>query len=214
MRNNRVANLYLPKLWQKIRYNNILSLIHDGLEKIGINITFFYLVEEGLHLQKKTFDSNEFGDYLIEFLKEDNLDLIHSMPEVVYRKEPLINRMRDGNKCLIVKNKEELIGYTWFNLHECNSSIYKFLLKEDEAYLFDAYVLIKYRGKKIAPFLRYHCYKELKKLNKITLYSISDVLNKQSIGFKKKLNARFLLLGLYVCLFRKWEFNRQIKKFK
>jgi len=204
--------VYLRRLRQKIKYSSILRVLHDGLVKIGIEITLFYLVEEGLHHRTIPFDNNEFADYSIEYLKENDLDALCSIPEKLYKKEFLINRMKNGSSCLVVKKDGQLIGYTWFNFSECNSILYKFPLKDNEAYLFDAYVLMDYRGKKIAPYIRYQCYKELKKLNKTTLYSISDLLNKQSINFKKKLNAKFLSLGLYVCLFNKLKFRRQFKK--
>ena len=182
--------LYLRRLKQKIRYNSILRLLHDGLVKIGIHITFFYLVEEGLHHQTIPFDNNEFADYSIEYLKENDLDALCSIPEKLYKKEFLINRIKNGSNCLVVKKDEKLVGFTWFNLSECDSILYKFPLKENEAYLFDAYVLMDYRGGKIAPYIRYQCYKEL-----------------------KKLNAKFLLLLLYINLFQRLKFSRQIKKF-
>lgn len=206
--------LQFQRLWQKIRYNSISRLIHDGLIKIGINITLFYLVEEGLHLQPAPFEGIQFSDYSIEFLKEDGLDIICSVPERPYKKEFLINRMEKGCSCLVVSKDHKLIGYTWFNVSECTFDGYRFALKENEAYLFDAYILIEHRGKKIGPFIRYQCYKELNNLNKTTLYSISDSLNKQSIRFKEKLNAKFLLLGLYICLFNKIKFSRQIKLYE
>ena len=204
--------LYLRRLKQKIRYNSILRLLHDGLVKIGIHITFFYLVEEGLHHQTIPFDNNEFADYSLEYLKKNDLDVLCSIPERLYKKEFLINRIKNGSNCLVVKKDEKLVGFTWFNLSECDSILYKFPLKENEAYLFDAYVLMDYRGGKIAPYIRYQCYKELKKLNRTILYSISDLLNKQSINFKKKLNAKFSLLLLYINLFNRLKFSRQIKK--
>jgi len=203
----------LRRLRQKIKYSSILRVLHDGLVKIGIEITLFYLVEEGLHHQAIPFNKNEFADYSLENLKENDLDAFCSIPEKLYKKEFLINRMKGGSSCLVVKKDGKLIGYTWFNLSECNSNLYKFSLKANESYLFDAYVLMDYRGKKIAPYIRYQCYKELKKLNKTILYSISDLFNNQSISFKKKLNAKFVLLVLYINLFNKVKFSRQIKKF-
>lgn len=204
--------VYLRRLRQKIQYSSILRVLHDGLVKIGIEITLFYLVEEGLHHQTIPFDNNEFADYSIEYLKENDLDALCSIPEKLYKKEFLISRMKNGSSCIVIKKDGTIVGYTWFNLSECNSILYKFPLKENEAYLFDAYVLMDYRGKKIAPFIRYQCYKELKKLNKTVLYSISDLLNKQSINFKKKLDARFVLLFLYISLFKKWKFSIPLKR--
>ena len=204
--------LYAKRLKQKIRYNSILRILHDGLVKIGLQLSLFYLVEEGLHLQTIPLEFNEFSCYTAEFLKEEELNIIADIPERPYKKEILQKRFKDGSRCLLCKKDEQLIGYTWFNLFECDSGIYKLSLKENEAYLFDAYVLMEYRGKRIAPFIRFLCYKELQKLNRTTLYSISDLFNSQSIRFKKKLNAKFSVLILYINLFNKIKFSRQIKK--
>jgi hypothetical protein len=206
-------NLYLKRLNQKLKYNSILRVIHDGLVNTGINISPFYIVEEGLHLNPALPQLKRINNYSIEFLKKEDADIFSSIPERSYTKDVIIDRIENGSNCLIVKKDRKLVGYTWYNLFECNASIYKFKLKKDEAYLFDAYVLLEYRGEKIAPFMRYTCYKELKKLNRTTLYSISEFLNNQSISFKKKLNAKFLALMVYVNLFNKITFSRQIKNY-
>jgi Acetyltransferase (GNAT) family len=202
----------LQRLKQKIKYNSILRLCHDGLLKIGINFTFFYLVEEGLNLQLLPFNLEEFSEYLVEFLTEDDLLSICSIPERPYDREVLAKRLQNGCRCLVLKSKERIVGYTWFDLSTCGFAAYKFPLKKNEAYLFDAYILMDFRGKQLAPFMRYQCYKELEKLGKTKLYSISETVNKQSINFKKKLNARFIFLGLYVRLFKKLTYFRELRR--
>ncbi len=204
---------YIKRLTQKIRYNNILRILHDGLIKIGIHLSLFYWVEEGLHLQSSPFEFNEFSDYTVELLKEDELNIIADIPEKPYKIEFLTKRIKEGSGCLLFKKKNKVVGYTWFNLSRCSTFFYDRHLNENEAYLFDAYVLMDFRGKKIAPFVRYQCYKELHKLNKTVLYSISDFFNNQSIKFKEKLNAKFLFLMLYINLFNKFTFSRIIQRF-
>ena len=78
--------------------------------------------------------------------------------------------------------------------------------------LFDAYTLDSFRGKGIAPYIRYQLYKELEKTGRMTLYSISERFNLSSIRFKKKLNARLVGQGLCVVLFKKWRFSTRLKK--
>lgn len=203
---------HIKRFIQKIKYNSILRILHDGLVKIGIHISLFYLVEEGLHLQTIPFDFSEFTGYKVEFLKENEINIITDIPERPYKKEALIKRLNGGSRCLLFKKNDQVIGYTWFNLHAKDITFYNFSLKDNEAYLFDAYVLMDFRGKRIAPFMRYQCYKELKKMDKTVLYSISEYFNNQSIRFKKKLNAKFLFLILYINLFNKFIFKREIKR--
>ena len=101
-----------------------------------------------------------------------------------------------------LKKDGEIAAFTWFNLNQCPYGGYSFILKENEAYLFDAYTLLKYRGMKIAPFIRYQCYKELKKQSRTTLYSISEMLNKQSINFKEKIRCQVCTDGYIYKIFQ------------
>jgi|SRR3990172_13293132 len=204
--------IYLQQLSQKIKYNNVIRLFHDGLVKIGIKFSFFYLVVEGLHRDIPEYELNQFPDYSVEFLGEIDIAVISSIQERQYLGEKLLQRFKNGCVCLGVKKDGDIAAFTWFNTYECTYEGYRFTLKENEAYLFDSYTLIEHRGKKIAPFIRYQSYKELKKLGKTTLYSISELVNKQSINFKKKLDARFVLLSLYISLFKKWEFSIPLKR--
>jgi hypothetical protein len=194
---------FIQQLSYKIRYKSLVRLFHDSLMKLGIKISFFYLVEEALRNDNPEFELNKFPGYTVEYLGEDDLILISSLKERPYPIEKFLQKLKNGCKCLGVKKDNNLVAFTWFDINNCTYEGYPFTLKENEAYLFDAYTLIEYRGKKIAPFTRYQCYKELNRLGKTIFYSISEILNKQSINFKKKLDARFILLGLYIRLFNK-----------
>ncbi len=202
---------YLHRLSQKIRYNNIFRLLFDLLGKIGIKISPFYLVVEGLSRDIPEFESDLFKSYKFEYFDSKDIAAIAALKERYFKEEELLKRLENGSKCLGLKKDGEIAAFTWFNLNQCPYGGYSFILKENEAYLFDAYTLLKYRGMKIAPFIRYQCYKELKKQSRTTLYSISEMLNKQSINFKKKLGARFVLMGIYIRFFNKWKFSFPVR---
>ena len=203
----------LRRLKQKIKYNSLLRILHDGLVKVGIKISFFYLVEEGLYKEIPEFELDQFPGYNLMFLDKSDITELSSIPERPVSKEKLLQLMKKGCTCLCLKKEDDLVAFTWINPDECTYGTYKLSMKENEACLFDAYTLIKYRGNNIAPFIRYQCYKELNKIGKNILYSISEIVNKQSINFKKKLGAHFVLLGFQVSLFKKWNYTRTIKKF-
>jgi hypothetical protein len=59
-----------------------------------------------------------------------------------------------------------MAAFTWVDLDEFGMSCSRFPLNSNEAYLFDAYTLPLFRGKNMAPCLRYHVYKELEKAGK------------------------------------------------
>lgn len=200
------------RLKQKIKYNSLFRILLDGLVKAGIKISFFYLVKEGLYREIPELEQNKFPDFDLMILDENDITLLCTIPETPLSEEKCLKLIEDGCICFGLKKDNDLAAVTWVNLKKCSYGSFNLPIKEDEAYLFGAYTLIKYRGENLAPFIRYQCYKELKKMDKTTLYSISETLNRQSINFKKKLEARFVLLGLYVCLFNKFKFSLPFKK--
>lgn len=207
-------NDYWTNLRQKIRYNNWIRLIHDGLVRIGIKISPFYLVEEGGSASNPPFELAASTDYSVGFLGEADMKEIAAIPLRKLSEQNLLDRIKNGCKCLGVKKNKKLVAFTWFNLKECPYQGFKFALSENEAYLFDAYTLREYRGNNIAPLMRYMSYRELEKIGRTRLYSISECINSQSIKFKKKLNARFVYLGVWISFFRKWDITIPIKKLK
>jgi len=204
--------MYFQRLKQKIKYNNILRILHDGLVKIGLKISFFYLVEEKLCKELPELELVHFPGYDLMFLERDEIFKLNSIPELPMSKEKIQKIVEKGCLCFCLKKENDIVAFTWVDPIECTYGSYKLLMKKNEACLFGAYTLIKYRGNNLAPFVRYQCYKELKKLGKTTLYSISEVINNQSISFKKKLGARFVLLSLYVSIFNKLKFSIPIKR--
>ena len=207
---------YLKHIWGKIKYSPFIRLILDGLTRIGITVSPYYVVLEGLSNGSMKHLERGFDEYDIGFLGTQDMKEISIIPgpDRVFSEEELLLRLKEGKKCLGVKYRGEIVAFTWFDLVECSSMFYRFSLKKDEAYLFDAYTLMSFRGKGIAPYMRYQCYKELAKLGRNKLYSVSECFNTPSIRFKMKLNAKLLELGLFVELFKKWRFNSRLKRYR
>ncbi len=88
-----------------------------------------------------------------------------------------------------------------------------FPLKNDEAYLFRARTMNAYRGKNLAPFLRYELYKKFAEMGYNQFYSITEYFNAPAAKFKKKLNAQNIKLCFYLGLFHKRLFNVTIKEY-
>lgn len=108
----------------------------------------------------------------------------------------------------------QVVAYSWFNLNRCQYQNFGFQLNGNEAYLCDARTFQKYRGKNIAPYLRYQIYKELARLGRSKFYSFTIGVNKSSVRFKEKLGAKPLKLYLYIELFKKHRFVLPVKKIK
>ena len=83
----------------------------------------------------------------------------------------------------------------------------------DEAYLAGMCTKNEFRGKNIAPHTRYRAYEVLRDMGKTTYYSYSGVFNAPALRFKKKLQARFLWLGLSVVIFRKHRWHWKLRTY-
>jgi hypothetical protein len=203
---------YFTRLKQKMKYNSFWRLVHDGLVRIGIKITPYYLVEEGGGPDLPEFERDRYPGYSVGYLGRDEMKLIAGLEREFFTEERLKERCDKEMRCLAVKKEGKIHAFTWFNLKECDYAGHRFTLNEHEAYLQDAYVFMQYRGLRLAPFIRYQAYKELRKLGRIRFYSITEAFNEQSIKFKKKLNARFDYLGLYIRLFNKWHISFPLRR--
>ncbi len=200
----------MDRIKNKLRYSSFLRVVLDGIAKAGIRINLYYIVLEGLFNRSLSHLETGFDEYELCFLSPQDVKTISSIPGRHFTEESLLERLRNGQKCFGLKYRGELAAFTWCNFDRCTHG-YKFPLKDNEAYLFDAYTLMHFRGKGLAPYIRYQCYKELAKSDRHKLFSISDYVNTPSIKFKKKLNAKLLELRLSIELFKKWDFDLRLK---
>ena len=102
----------------------------------------------------------------------------------------------------------------WCDFEEFNHTLHSFNLKDDEVYLYAAFVDPAYRGQDLAPFMRHRCCQALKKCGKHTYYSYSDLFNRSAVRFKKKIGARRLKLRLYVSLGRRHSWNWVLRDYQ
>lgn len=137
------------------------------------------------------------------------------MAKIPYRVasyEELQSRLKDGNLCLGAKRNGRLVAFTWCNLTRCTSEGFPFPLNDDEAYLFDAYTASDSRGQGLAPGLRYRLYKELARMGRTKLYSVTDRYNTPALRFKLKLGAVILKSSWHITLFKRWDFGPKCQR--
>jgi hypothetical protein len=75
------------------------------------------------------------------------------------------------------------------------------------------YTMDDFRGKNLAPYLRYKSYEILKELGRDKIYSVSVLFNSSAIRYKEKLNAKNLKLILYIELFKKLKWSITLKNY-
>ncbi len=205
---------YFKELWIKFRYSHFLRLFFDGLARFGIRIALYYLFQEIISPENPPKLPAGFEGYEVGFWGPKEMKPMSFIPRRKFSEEFLLQRLKDGHKCLGLKKDNNLAAFTWSNFKEATLKYNRFLLKKNEAYLFDAYTLMDYRGKGLAPFLRYHLYMELEKLDITKFYSYSDYFNTSAVRFKLKLNAKKIKLLLVVDLFGKWHFTFPLKDYE
>lgn len=206
---------YGEYIGRRIRYSGFTRLLLEVLAKVGINLRPFVLFHEGMFNPAPQFPAAGFEGYEMIYLDANDMTPIAELAELPGRditENDLRQRLLDGNKCIAFTKNGEIAAFIWCNLTNCTFRGYPFSVKVNEAYLFDAYTFLPHRGKGLAPYVRYCLYMNLAKLGRDTCYSISDRLNRPSLKFKEKLQAKKLVSGIYLVLFSRWHFSLFLKQ--
>lgn len=188
-------------------------MVLDRLAMMGLRIAPFYLVEERLFEDLAPELERGFEGFEICLLGPADMEAIGRTPGYNFSTEQLLDRLDKGQKCFGVRHEGNLAAFTWADLRECFDKWCRFPLAENEAYLFDAYTLEAFRGRKIAPFMRYNCYRALNQIGRDRFFSISELFNTPSIRFKSRLKARCLSLWLTFELFGRHRWTVKLKNY-
>lgn len=210
---------YYQYIRRRIRHSGFTRLLLEVLAKIGINLRPFVLLQEGV------FDGPAvpltlrpgFENLEIRYLESADMSALAELSNLPGRsitEEELRERLRAGNKCAALTLNGELAAFSWCDFERCSFAGYPFKLRPNEVYLFDAYTLIAFRGKGLASHIRYSLYIDLAKQGRNVCYSISDRFNRPSLRFKQKLDAQWLVSGVYLVLFSRWRFTFMLKEHK
>ena len=200
-------------LFYRFRYRTVFEALQYRLESIGISVSPYYWIREGLNDNSLPEFQNNLESYSFEFFGPEEIKAIVESKAWKYSEEQLLSWLKEGKKCFGAKYHGQIAAFMWIDFNNSNCKWHRFPLKDDEAYLFDMYTMKPFRGKGVAPYLRYQSYKILKDMGRYKCYSYSDFFNSPSIKFKKKLNANFLKIGLYIELFKKYRWNWIIKNY-
>ena len=187
-------------------------MIRQALDRLGIRIIPFYLFLENRSFVDLAHLKKRFAEYETRFMDVDDMPEMAGFPGRDVPLAKLLSRLEAGCLCYGMKHRGDLVAFTWCEMDRCRAKFYRFHLKSNEAYLFDAYTIESYRGKGVGPFIRWLIYQELAKLGKDNLYSISTYFDPSAVRFKMRLNAKILGLSLYVQLLKKYHFTLPLRK--
>lgn len=186
--------------------------VRNNLAKIGLDFMPYYWVEEAtspiippkIRGEQTHFEILKFGETEISYIKDTIIGI---------EQKDLLADLKKGEICIGLKTNGQIAAYMFIKNQPFVFRERHFDLGKTESYLHSMYTFEAYRGKNIAPYLRYHSYQYLKNNNISTYYSVSEYFNKSTIKFKKKLNSKPIKLYLSVVLFKKWYYNYTLKTF-
>lgn len=197
------------------RFKNglVLYSLNNLLTRTGIDINLYYWVREG----SVDFDAPKIKDkdthYTFQFLELEDVEALRSL-KMRYNKSELIEGIKNGQKCIALKDADNLAALMFIEYNSFKFKGKDFTLGQEDAYLLNMYTLNEYRGKNLAPYLRYKSYELLKEAGKKNLYSITEYFNYSSRKFKEKLKAQHISLYLNIVLFKKKYWTFKLRDFK
>lgn len=201
---------YLKRTWYKFKYNHILRLLFDGLAQLGITITPYYIVLEGLFDTSIPALEQKPEGYEAGFFASEDMKAVAALPGRDVSEAKLQTRLEKGHRCYGLRFDGMPAAFNWFNTEALEFGPRRIPMAKHEASLYDAYTDMDHRGRGLALFVRYQSYKELAKQGKTRIYSVSTHFNTSSIKFKKKLGAKFIESHVMIILFKKWRFQFSI----
>jgi hypothetical protein len=200
----------IKKIGRRIRQRFVLSFLFEKLAVVGIKIDPYYVTQE-FHLDEMDRHLNpQLQPIQADFLSFSEIEKIYSHPESKWLNVEKRKNLEDGCLCFGLKWNNEIVAYTWCNLSRCHE-VYPFPLKEDEAYLTGAFTFKAYRGKNLAPFMRYRLNRHLYRIGRTKIYSLTHVFNTPAIKFKTKIKAKPLKIILSIKLFKKYDWKFMIR---
>jgi hypothetical protein len=192
----------------KFRYGLVFQVFRNWLARTGIEFTPYYWVQEGINPTEAPKIKGSASEYSVEFLKEEDMKLIGENARGYSEKE-FLEWLKAGKKCLGLRHNSDIAVFMWIDLDICPFEPIDAPLKSDEAYLADMYTMEPYRGKNLAPYLRYYSYEILNKIRRDKIYSVVEYFNTSAMKYKQKLNPRKIKLVFYLRLFKgkKWSYT-------
>jgi hypothetical protein len=203
---------FLKRVLNRIRYGLALQTVRGLFRRIGIEFSPFYLFQEGADFSVIPELKEKDPDYTIGLLEPEEMKMIGNVQKGL-SDEKLTALLEAGAKCIAIKDKGEIVAFTWISFDEVSFYSTVMKLKNDEAYLWSMFTIESHRGKNLAPYLRYKSYEILKELGRNIIYSASDSFNSPAVRFKEKLNAKKLKLILFVKIFNRIQWSFTLKSY-
>jgi hypothetical protein len=210
--NNRLKT-YFNYLREGFKQRKLRLYFTYVLTKIGVQIVPYYLLTESYQENLKIKLPLDAEPVVCGLLTRPEIEKIYHHPETGGFAALEDEFRNDDCLCFGIKHNQEIIAFSWANLDRCHWEISPFALKKGEAYMFNAYTYKKYRGMNLAPYIRHQFNKYLAENGRTRLFSFTEYFNTPAVKFKKKINATFIRLTLYIKIFNRFHWNYKIKEY-
>ena len=154
----------LKKIQTKFRHGMVLQAITYQLARIGFEITPYYLFLDSMPEAEIPVINNPDKEYSFESLGPEDMKIIGAINYAGFSEDKLLVLLEAGEKCFGLKYKGEIACFMWACFSEFSYKSTARILKSDEAYLWFMYTREYYRGKNLAPYLRYKCFNILREM--------------------------------------------------
>lgn len=188
------------RFWNVIKNGLFFHGLRNRLARIGINIMPYYWVQEEVQQCEEPHVKGGVSEYKLRELSLEELILICKDIDN-FNLDDLKKDFENCDICLGLENNKEIAAYTCIGLNNFIFNHKEIEINDNEAYLFNMWTFHTFRGRNLAPYLRYKSYEMLNEMGRDAKYSITEYFNKSSIKFKNKLNSRHLKLYIYIELF-------------
>ena len=202
----------LRRIRDKFKHGLVIHVIRNQLAKIGIVITPYYWVQEGVNHTEIPEIKGIASEYTVSFLEAEDIKMMGDNIRG-YTVEELLADLNAGRKFLGLKHGDQIASIMYINLMECPFEPVSMPLKNDEAYLSHMHTVESFRGANLAPYLRYKSYDILKNMGRDKIYSATDFFNSSAIRYKEKLNAKNLKLVLYIRIFKRLKWSITLRTY-
>ncbi len=194
----------------KIQENKTLLRAYRAVSSL-VQVIPYYIMEEVFIDQDGQSIIPGIEDFVITVLTHDDMAYLGNHEESSTTTEQYNQMMDNGCICVAAKHRGEIAAYSWADQYHLSFKGKTIALKQNEAYLFDARTYKAFRGKNLAPYVRYKLYKLLKKRGVDRFLSLTILSNTASMKFKQKLGAKPIELFLYIGLFRKYHMHFRLR---
>ncbi|MBD3246723.1 MAG: hypothetical protein GF333_06890 [Candidatus Omnitrophica bacterium] len=194
----------LTQLRDKRKYGLLRQYLRDCAADMGVDLKPFYWIREWTQDGPPPRLKDDPASYTFEFFGTEEIKRIGQIKGYGFDTEKLLTLFRDGAECYGVKKDGEIAAFTWIDCARSNFKGYPVPMAAHEAYLFNLYTCKPYRGKNMAPYLRYRTYQILRERGITVYYSVTEFFNAPSWKFKQKIHSKILKFGCSLELFRRY----------